>query len=118
MSKYSYSKSGVSIDKGNQFVSEIKNIIKKNKKNKKSIDQNIGGFAGLYPINKNIKKPILVAATDGVGTKLDLANQLEKHDTIGIDLVAMCVNDIIVTKATPLFFLVSPYLRSMDVSRD
>ena len=105
MSKYSYSKSGVSIDKGNQFVSEIKNIIKKNKKNKKSIDQNIGGFAGLYPINKNIKKPILVAATDGVGTKLDLANQLEKHDTIGIDLVAVCVNDIIVTKATPLFFL-------------
>ena len=60
MSKYSYSKSGVSIDKGNQFVSEIKKIIKKNIKRK---GQNIGGFAGLYPINKNIKKPILVAAT-------------------------------------------------------
>ena len=101
MKKYSYSNSGVSIDKGNQFVSEIKDIIKKNYKNK---SKNIGGFAGLYPINHKIKKPILVAATDGVGTKLELANQLNKHNTIGIDLVAMCVNDIIVTRATPLFF--------------
>ena len=60
---------------------------------------------GLYPINKNTKNPVLVAATDGVGTKLEIANKLRKHDTIGIDLVAMCVNDIIVTKARPIFFL-------------
>ena len=102
MKKYSYSNSGVSIDKGNQFVSEIKGILRKNNKKK---SKNIGGFAGLYPISSKIKKPVLVAATDGVGTKLEIANQLKKHDTIGIDLVAMCVNDIIVTKATPLFFL-------------
>jgi len=100
--KYSYSKSGVSINKGNKFVSEIKNIL--NKKNKIKT-QNIGGFAGLFPINKSTKNPVLVAATDGVGTKLEIANKLKKHDTIGIDLVAMCVNDIIVTKAKPLFFL-------------
>ena len=102
MKKYSYSKSGVSISKGNKFVSEIKNILNKNNKIK---TQNIGGFAGLFPINKKIKNPILVAATDGVGTKLEIANKINKHDTIGIDLVAMCVNDIIVTKAKPLFFL-------------
>ena len=102
MKKYSYSKSGVSIDKGNKFVSEIKNILNKNNKIK---TQNIGGFAGLFPIDKKIKNPILVAATDGVGTKLEIADQINKHDTIGIDLVAMCVNDIIVTKAKPLFFL-------------
>ena len=102
MKKYSYSKSGVSINKGNKFVSEIKNIL--NKKNKIKT-QNIGGFAGLFPINKNTKNPVLVAATDGVGTKLEIANKLRKHDTIGIDLVAMCVNDIIVTKARPIFFL-------------
>ena len=102
MKKYSYSKSGVSINKGNKFVSEIKNIL--NKKNKIKT-QNIGGFAGLYPINKNIKNPVLVAATDGVGTKIEIADKLKKHDTIGIDLVAMCVNDIIVTKARPIFFL-------------
>jgi len=100
--KYSYSKSGVSINKGNKFVSEIKNILNKNNNIK---TQNIGGFAGLFPINKNIKNPILVSATDGVGTKLEIADKLGKHDTIGIDLVAMCVNDIIVTKAKPLFFL-------------
>ena len=102
MKKYSYSKSGVSINKGNKFVSEIKNILNKNNNIK---TQNIGGFAGLFPINKNIKNPILVSATDGVGTKLEIADKLGKHDTIGIDLVAMCVNDIIVTKAKPLFFL-------------
>ena len=102
MKKYSYSKSGVSINKGNKFVSEIKNIL--NKKNKIKT-QNIGGFAGLFPINKKTKNPVLVAATDGVGTKLEIANKLNKHDTIGIDLVAMCVNDIIVTKARPIFFL-------------
>ncbi len=102
MKKYSYSKSGVSINKGNKFVSEIKKILKKKSKIN---TQNIGGFAGLLPINKSIKNPVLVAATDGVGTKLEIANKLNKHDTIGIDLVAMCVNDIIVTKARPLFFL-------------
>ena len=102
MKKFSYSNSGVSIDKGNQFVSQIKKLLKKNKKQGSA---DIGGFAGKYKINQKYKNPTLIAATDGVGTKLSIANMLNKHDTIGIDLVAMCVNDIIVTGAKPLFFL-------------
>ena len=102
MTKFSYSSSGVSINKGNQFVSQIKKLLKNNKRQKNT---SIGGFAGHYKINQKIKNPILVATTDGVGTKLSIANDLNKHDTIGIDLVAMCVNDIIVNGAKPLFFL-------------
>ena len=102
MKKISYSSSGVSIDKGNQFVSQIKKIIKNNKNQR---NNTIGGFAGQYKIDSKIKKPILVASTDGVGTKLSIANELGEHRTIGIDLVAMCVNDIVVDGARPLFFL-------------
>ena len=102
MKKLSYSSSGVSINKGNKFVSEIKNIIRKDKNLKKS---NIGGFSGQYILDPKIKRPILVGATDGVGTKIEIANLLGKFDTIGEDLVAMCVNDIIVQGAKPLLFL-------------
>ena len=102
MKKFSYSNSGVSIDKGNQFVSQIKKLLKKNKKQGSA---DIGGFAGKYKINQKYKNPTLIAATDGVGTKLSIANMLNKHDTIGIDLVAMCVNDLIVQGAKPLLFL-------------
>ena len=69
------------------------------------IKNNIGGFGSLYDIsNSGIKDPIIVSCTDGVGTKIELANKLKKYDTIGIDLVAMCVNDLIVQGAKPLFF--------------
>jgi len=104
MSKYTYSKSGVDIDKGNKFIENIKKTIKSDKK-KSSKASVIGGFAGLFKLNNITKNPYLVAATDGVGTKLEIANDTNNHKTIGIDLVAMCVNDIVVTGAKPLFFL-------------
>tara|TARA_B100000768_G_scaffold171419_1_gene178713 strand:+ start:3503 stop:4555 length:1053 start_codon:yes stop_codon:yes gene_type:complete len=104
MSKYTYSKSGVDIDKGNKFIENIKKTIKSDKK-KSSKASVIGGFAGLFKLNNIRGNPYLVAATDGVGTKLEIANDTNNHKTIGIDLVAMCVNDIVVTGAKPLFFL-------------
>ena len=104
MSKYTYSKSGVDIDKGNKFIENIKKTIKNNK-TKTSKASVIGGFAGLFKLNNIRGNPCLVAATDGVGTKLEIANEMNNHKTVGIDLVAMCVNDIVVTGAKPLFFL-------------
>ena len=104
----SYKKSGVNISLANKFVKHIHKLTKKvGKKTKNSIDKdNIGGFGSLYDIsNIKIKDPVIVSCTDGVGTKLDLANRYKKFDTIGIDLVAMCVNDLIVQGAKPLFFL-------------
>ncbi|MEF3254409.1 MAG: phosphoribosylformylglycinamidine cyclo-ligase [Deferribacterales bacterium] len=104
-SKISYASSGVSIDEGNTFVEKIKSLVAKTMN--ENVPENIGGFAGLYNISsfKNMEEPMLISSTDGVGTKLKLAFLLEKYDTIGIDLVAMCVNDLIVTGARPLFFL-------------
>ena len=104
MSKYTYSKAGVDITKGNKFIENIKKTIKSDKK-KSSKASVIGGFAGLFKLNNTRESPYLVAATDGVGTKLEVANDMNNHKTIGIDLVAMCVNDIVVTGAKPLFFL-------------
>jgi len=102
--KDSYADAGVDIDAGKNFVEMIKPIVSKTFKS--NVLSNIGGYAGLYSLNVgNIKKPILVSSTDGVGTKLKIAFMLNKHNTIGIDLVAMCVNDILVQGATPLFFL-------------
>ncbi|MBU0951989.1 MAG: phosphoribosylformylglycinamidine cyclo-ligase [Elusimicrobia bacterium] len=90
-----YKKSGVNIDTANKFVENIKKIAPK-----------IGGFSGLFPIDlKKYKNPQIVAATDGVGTKLKIANIAKKHDTVGIDLVAMNVNDIICCGAEPVLFL-------------
>ena len=102
MKKLSYSSSGVSINKGNLFVNKISNLIKKDKG---LIKSEIGGFSGQFPLSSKIRKPVLVGATDGVGTKIQIAEEMNDHKTIGIDLVAMCVNDLIVDKATPLFFL-------------
>ena len=104
----SYLKSGVNISAANKFVKHISKLTKKNdKKEKNSLSSsNIGAFGSLYDISKlKIKDPILVSATDGVGTKLDLTNKFKKFDSIGEDLVAMCVNDLIVQGARPLFFL-------------
>jgi phosphoribosylformylglycinamidine cyclo-ligase len=100
----SYTEAGVNIDAGNRFVDLIKPIV--NKSFKPGVITDIGGFAGLFSLkSQDVKNPVLVASTDGVGTKLKIAFMMDKHDTIGIDLVAMCVNDIIVQGATPLFML-------------
>lgn len=99
-----YADAGVDIDKANQLVGRIKHIAKSTPRS--GVMGEIGGFGGLYSLNlTNISNPVLVSSTDGVGTKLKIAFQMDKHDTIGIDLVAMCVNDIIVQGAKPLFFL-------------
>ena len=98
-----YKKSGVDIDAADKFVNFISNISSK-KKGKRKFN-NIGGFGSINNIPKNIKNPKIVACTDGVGTKIEIANMINKYDTIGIDLVAMSVNDLIVQGAKPLLFL-------------
>ena len=103
-----YKKSGVNIQLANKLVGHISNLSKKNvkKMKSKSFYDEIGGFGSLFDIsNLKIKDPVIVSCTDGVGTKIELANKFKKFDTIGIDLVAMCVNDLIVQGAKPLFFL-------------
>ena len=104
----SYKKSGVNISLANKLVKHISKVSKKNDKKKKSkfLNDEIGGFGSLFDISHyKIKDPVIVSCTDGVGTKIDLANKYKKYDTIGIDLVAMCINDLIVQGAKPLFFL-------------
>ena len=99
-----YKDAGVDIDAGNRFVQMIKPLVKATTRPEVLTD--IGGFGGLFSLNSDkYKKPTLVASTDGVGTKLKIAFMADKHDTVGIDLVAMCVNDIVVQGAEPLFFL-------------
>ncbi len=100
---FTYKKSGVNIVKADKFVNFISKISSKKKGNKKF--DNIGGFGSISSIPKGIKRPKIVACTDGVGTKVEIANLLNKFDTIGIDLVAMSVNDLIVQGAKPLLFL-------------
>ena len=99
----SYKDAGVDIDAGNALVERIKTVAKKT--TRPEVMGGLGGFGGLCEIPAGYKQPVLVSGTDGVGTKLRLAMDLKKHDTIGIDLVAMCVNDLIVAGAEPLFFL-------------
>jgi len=98
-----YRDAGVDIDAGNALVEQIKHVTKAT--NRPEVMSDLGGFGALCEIPVKYSHPVLVSATDGVGTKLKLAMELNKHDTIGIDLVAMCVNDLIVCGAEPLFFL-------------
>jgi phosphoribosylformylglycinamidine cyclo-ligase len=100
----SYRDAGVDIDAGNQLVNRIKPIARATRR--PGVLDSIGGFGALFEIpTDRYRQPVLVSGTDGVGTKLKLAIELNKHDTIGIDLVAMCVNDLIVAGAEPLYFL-------------
>ena len=106
--KLTYKKSGVDTSNTNNLIKYISNLSNKTKIKGSTIKgfKNIGGFGSLFDLKPhNCKNPVLVSATDGVGTKLEIANRLKKFDTIGIDLVAMCVNDLIVQGAKPLFFL-------------
>src|SRR5690554_1809598 len=98
-----YRDAGVDIDAGNELVSRIKETAARTRR--PEVLGGLGGFGAMVAIPPGYKEPIMVSGTDGVGTKLRLAMQLEKHDSIGIDLVAMCVNDLIVGGAEPLFFL-------------
>jgi len=99
----SYKDAGVDIDAGNRFVENIKPFVKATFD--KNVIGGIGSFAGAYAMPKGYKEPVMLAATDGVGTKLKLAIEAKKYDTVGIDLVAMCVNDLICNFGEPLFFL-------------
>lgn len=108
-----YADAGVDIDKANKLVDVIKDIAKQTPR--QGVMGDIGGFGGLFSLNlSNINNPVLVSSTDGVGTKLKIAFMMDKHDTLGIDLVAMCVNDIAVQGAKPLFFLDYLSIASLD----
>ena len=103
LNKLTYSRSGVNISRADNFVKFIKSLSKKS--NKSGNFKNIGGFGAISPLPKKMNEPNIVTSTDGVGTKIEIANDLNKFDTIGIDLVAMCVNDLIVQGAKPYLFL-------------
>ncbi|HUW54068.1 MAG TPA: phosphoribosylformylglycinamidine cyclo-ligase [Rhodanobacter sp.] len=98
-----YRAAGVDIDAGNAVVERIKPLVKRTFR--PEVMGGLGGFGGLFDLSGRYREPVLVSGTDGVGTKLKLAQQLNRHDTIGIDLVGMCVNDVLVQGAEPLFFL-------------
>ena len=103
-SKSRYTEAGVNIDKANELIRNIQPLVSSTFK--RGVITEIGGFAGLFALDSSrYRQPVLVSSTDGVGTKIKIAIQAGIHDTVGIDLVAMCVNDIIVSGAKPLFFL-------------
>ena len=112
---FTYKKSGVNILEADKFVNFISKISSKKKGNKKF--KNIGGFGSISDLPRNVKKPKIVACTDGVGTKVEIANLLDKYDTIGIDLVAMSVNDLIVQGAQPILFLDYISINKIDLKK-
>jgi len=112
---FTYEKSGVNINAADNFIKFISSISSNNRGKKKF--NNIGGFGSISSIPKNLKSPKIVACTDGVGTKVEIANLLNKYDTIGIDLVAMSVNDLIVQGAKPLLFLDYISINKIDLKK-
>ena len=112
---FTYKKSGVNINAADKFVNFISSVSSKKKGKKKF--SNIGGFGSISDIPNHIKQPKIVACTDGVGTKIEIANTLKKYDTIGIDLVAMSVNDLIVQGARPLLFLDYISINKINLSK-
>ena len=110
-----YEKSGVNIKAADSFIKYISSISKKRSKSKNF--KNIGGFGSINRIPRNYKNPHIVASTDGVGTKIEIANELKKFNTIGIDLVAMCVNDLIVQGAKPFIFLDYISINKIDLKK-
>ena len=113
--KLTYSKSGVNIPKADSFVKFISSLARKSSKS--GDFKNIGGFGAISPIPSQLKDPHIVTSTDGVGTKIEIANDLNKFDTIGIDLVAMCVNDLVVQGAKPYLFLDYISINKIDLSK-
>ncbi|MDY6878733.1 MAG: phosphoribosylformylglycinamidine cyclo-ligase [Thermodesulfobacteriota bacterium] len=114
--KSTYAKAGVDIDAANRLIETLKPIVSKTFKS--GVITDIGSFAGAFSLNlQNVKNPVLVSSTDGVGTKLKIAFMLDKHDTVGIDLVAMCINDIMVQGALPLFLLDYISVGKLDVDQ-
>ena len=112
-----YAQAGVDIDAGNEMVDRIKPLVRATRR--PGADAEIGGFGGLFDLKAaGFTDPILVAANDGVGTKVKIAIESGIHDTVGIDLVAMCVNDLIVQGAEPLFFLDYYATGKLDPERD
>ena len=112
---FTYKKSGVNIKAADKFVNFISSVSSKKRGKKKF--SNIGGFGSISNIASGIKQPQIVACTDGVGTKIEIANSLNKCDTIGIDLVAMSVNDLIVQGAKPLLFLDYISINKIDLTK-
>ncbi|RLB24970.1 MAG: phosphoribosylformylglycinamidine cyclo-ligase [Deltaproteobacteria bacterium] len=114
--KSKYADAGVDIEAGNKLVDLIRPIVSKTYRT--GVITDIGGFAGVFSLNvEHTRNPVLVSSTDGVGTKLKIAFMMDKHDTVGIDLVAMCVNDIVVQGALPLFFLDYLSMGKLDLKK-
>ena len=101
--RWSYKKAGVDIDLGDKLIQDIKGLVSRTYR--PEVISGVGGFSGVFQLGEKWNEPCLVAGSDGVGTKLKIAIDLDKHDTVGIDLVAMCVNDVLCVGAEPIFFL-------------
>ncbi|NJR73347.1 MAG: phosphoribosylformylglycinamidine cyclo-ligase [Scytonema sp. CRU_2_7] len=109
-----YKDAGVDVEAGREFVNQIRNLV--NSTFRPEVIGGLGGFSGCFQLPSGYKEPVLVSGTDGVGTKLKIAHALNRHDTVGIDLVAMCVNDVLTSGAEPLFFL--DYLATSQLDKE